>query len=105
MKQRCILLYAKPYSMEREDKTVAQGISLYYLPVGDLSPISDSVGNFKGVQPCKQSIPIEFGSHLKSLPGIYDIVFELRTVQNKPNLVPVGFEYISDVVIKSDGGK
>ena len=101
MKQKCILLYAMPYSIDEENGAKNEGISLSYLPLDDLKPQADPVRGSKGVAPCKQSVPVSFASQLVSLPGIYDVNFALRTVQNKPTLVPLDFSFVGDVVVSS----
>lgn len=100
MKQRCILLYAMPYNItDSGTGETNSGISLWYLTLDDLKPQADMTRGSKGIAPCKNSVDPELAPQLTSLPGIYDVDFAIRTVQNKPTLMPVGFEYVGDVVI------
>ena len=99
MNSKCILLYAMPYSIEEENGSKNEGISVYYLPLDDLKPTVDPVRGSKGVAPCKQSVPITVASQLVSLPGIYDVTFTLRTLNNKPTLVPMSFSYVGEAVV------
>ena len=105
MKQRCILLYAMPYSIEEENGAKNEGISLSYLPLDDLKPQADPDRGSKGVAPCKQSVSVDFATQLVSLPGIYDVNFALRTVQSKPTLVPLSFGYVGEVVVSPADNK
>ena len=105
MKQRCILLYAMPYSIPDESTGVMnEGISLHYLLTDSLVPVEDRSRGTKGINPCKQSVDLAISSQLSKLPGLYDVEFALCQVRGKPTLTPVSFEFVSEIVT-GGGGK
>ena len=105
MKQRCILLYAMPYSIPDEATgSINEGISLHYLLSDNLLPVEDRSRGTKGINPCKQSVDLSISSQLSKLPGLYDVEFALRQVRGKPTLVPVSFDFVGEIAF-GGGGK
>lgn len=98
MKQRCILLYAVSYNIQ-DGNDFNSGVSLWYLPSDDLSPVIDESRDSKGIAPCKSSADISVINSIRNVPGVYDVTFSMRTIANKPTLVPVGVEYVSDITL------
>lgn len=98
MKQRCIFLYAMPYSITDEvTGEINEGISLHYILSDNLLPVEDKTRGTKGLQPCKQSVGVELASKLTQLPGIYDVDFSLTLVKGKPVLAPIDFDFVGGV--------
>lgn len=96
---RCIILYAMPYSIADENTgEINEGISTTYLPTTDLAPEVDDNGAL-GVATCKQTLPTEWLDKLTAVPGIYDIEFETRSVKGKPQLVPCEVTFVSQVAV------
>ena len=95
---RCIILYAMPYSIA-DEKTgeINEGISTTYLPTDDLSPEIDDDNNALGVMTCKQTLKTDWLPKLVAVPGIYDIEFKTKSVKGKPVSVPVEVTFVSEV--------
>ncbi|MBR1735994.1 MAG: hypothetical protein IJ736_03105 [Firmicutes bacterium] len=102
-KTRCVLLYCMPYSIEDENTgRTNEGISTTYLPTVDLGSVVSDNGSL-GISTVKQSLPMSWLKRLPTVPGIYDIDFEMRAVGGKPVMVPVDISFVSAVSILADG--
>lgn len=97
---RCIILYAMPYSITDETTgEVNEGISTTYLPTAQLTPVIHDDGSL-GIATCKQSLPSAWLPKLSVVPGAYDIDFEMRSKQGKPVLVPVDVKFVAPVTVQ-----
>jgi len=98
MEQDIILLYAKPYDMDTDDRGRVQGVSVRYLLTNSLQPIRDSVGNTVGIQVAKGSLDYFQFANITRAPAIYKGMFSLQTNgQGKVELKLTSVQYVCDL--------
>lgn len=78
MKQNILLVFARGYRMEKDDKSgFNEGISCNYLLTDDLSPIGDSVQ--RGIRFSKSALSLENAKDISKVPGLYEGEFGVKT--------------------------
>lgn len=98
MKQKIIILFAKPWSIVDEStKEKKEGCSLHYITTDSLAPYTSDDGSSYGFQPAKQSVSLETAGKLQAVPGLYDATFEIAQSQGKVILKVADFDFISEV--------
>lgn len=97
MKQNIILLFAKPYRMEKDDKTgFNEGISIQYLLTDELSPVNGE--SERGMRFSKSSIPLLQGKSISKVPALYEGSFDLKSdAQGKILLKLTDVKYLSEI--------
>jgi hypothetical protein len=95
--EKCIVLYAAPYSIENNNGSRNEGVSFYYLSTANMAPFKDA-NNRQGYAPMKDSISKQYESAFTKVPAVYDIEYETRRGSDgKPQLKAVGVKYVSDL--------
>lgn len=96
MEQDIILLFAKPYEMDTDDRGRVCGVSVRYLLTSSLEPREDSVSY--GVAVAKGSLDYSQLSSIKCAPAVYRGKFEMQANgQGKVELKLAGPTYIRDL--------
>ncbi|WP_313162529.1 hypothetical protein [Sedimentibacter sp.] len=77
MKQNIVLVFAKGYRMENDQKTgFNEGVSLSYLLTDDLSPLTNN--DERGMRFSKSSISLDKGKNITKVPGLYEASFDIK---------------------------
>lgn len=100
MKEKVILLYAKPYEMVDESTGEKRsGISMNYYFNTELTPQYGANGDV-GLRPARCSVPTSCISKIKSAPALYEADFEMSVdAKGKPFLQVVDLDYVGDLMI------
>jgi hypothetical protein len=107
-KQRYILLYASPYSIENKaDGTKNEGVTAYMILDDNLNPRIDEEAagrgqDIYGLKPVKQTLPYNAMAKIVHAPGIYDVTLkmEIKRVNIRgrdtemPTMIPIDLEYV-----------
>jgi hypothetical protein len=111
-KQQYLFLSAQAYRIEVEDETTKQktgeiidGITIRYLPVNELTPITDpreaETGVLtRGIKPAKLSMPTSKIDQLKEFPAMYECEMEFAVVADKQQVRIKNVQHISNVTLQ-----
>jgi len=87
-----------------DEKTgeIREGITIRYIPDDDLGPEEDAMAKsrgqlVRGKTLAKLSVPVDYVSKLKHLPGMYEVDLRMVVVQESQQMRISDFRYVGDV--------
>ena len=113
-KQRYIMLFASPYSIENDNGTKNEGVSAYFVMDDNLSPKLDSEAagrgqTIHGIKPVKMTMPYATTAKLLSAPAVYDVTLKMVVSRKTdargnsseiPTMQVVDIEFVSNIEVK-----
>jgi hypothetical protein len=83
-KQRYLMLFASPYSIENPDKTKNEGVSSYWLFDDNLNARTDDEAAARGqvvhgIKPVKMTLPVSVKDKIQVCPAFYDVTLRMTT--------------------------
>ena len=112
-KQRYLMLFASPYSIQNENGNTNEGVSGYFIMDDNLNPRTDEEAAARGqaihgIKPTKMNMPFGTVPKLQGVPGIYDVTLKMVSkrvmVGNErvemPSMQIVDIDFISTVQMK-----
>ena len=98
MKQNILVMFARGYRMEKEDKSINEGVSINYLLTDDLTPIGDKVE--RGIRFSKGSLPLEKARSINKVPGLYEATFTVKAdSKGAVTLKLIDIDFISEIKV------
>ena len=100
LKEKVVVLFANPYSMDNDRGGRSEGVSVSYL-YGDTLACSDHANGSKGQRPAKASLAVGKMEKMLNVPGLYDGSFEMSIGSDgKPVLKLVDVDFLSFVKLE-----
>ena len=98
MKQNILVVFARGYRMENDDKSINEGVSINYLLTDDLTPVGDKVE--RGIRFSKGSLPLEKAKSINKVPGLYEATFTVKAdAKGSVSLKLAEIEYLSEIKV------
>ena len=99
MKENILVIFARGYRMENDDKSINEGVSINYLLTDDLSPIGDKVE--RGIRFSKGSLPLDKAKSINKVPGLYEATFDMKAdAKGAVKLKLIDIDFVSEIVLE-----
>ena len=112
-KQRYLMLFASPYSIENKDGTRNEGISAYFVMDDNLNPkVDEEAANrgqaIHGIKPTKMNLPYSIAGKVRTAPAFYDCEVKIVTKRveqrgqtiEMPTMQIINVDFVSTVETK-----
>lgn len=103
-KQRYLMLFASPYSIQNDNGTKNEGVSVYLVMDDNLTArIDEEAANrgqdVFGIKPVKRTLPYSTASKIRTCPGYYDCTckMDIKRVDVRGNSVEMPTLDILDI--------
>jgi len=118
-KQRYIMLFASPYSIQNENGTRNEGVSAYFIMDDNLSPKLDKEAaergqTIHGTKPVKMNMPYSTSSKIKAAPALYEVTLKMVVSRKTdvrgnsteiPTMQVVDIEFVNTIEMKESTQK
>lgn len=98
MKDEIIVLSVSSYDFTQDDGKQVNGCKVMYIPAGSLKPVETVGSNVLGLEPCKETFPLDFFNRAKEvgIPCKAEVQYAMRQNQGKQVLKIVGLDFLPE---------